>query len=238
MQAANNETMAQGFLKYLCLKAAPRIFEVSVSQGCTPSVPPIVVVSVHIFRQMGKITVVDIENSLLTEAVEKVGYFSIASELMLNDAKVMEVSHIFMLRKRDLVPSRIKRPGMPRMPHERLRKTEEADSPTLSYLYDSMHRASHCENRIVSGIDKTFESDSSALEELERKAAIENKHFHKLIAATSDGSFITRSSPSSNSFIESRYTWGNSIDAQPFPGTFCIIMACLFQLFLDRYDPL
>ena len=55
-----------------------------------------IIVSVHVFRQMGKITVIDIKNNLLTESVEEVGYFCITAEPVLDDAEVMEVSHIFM----------------------------------------------------------------------------------------------------------------------------------------------
>lgn len=51
-------------------EGGPWIVEVVMLQTGTPSIPPVVVVAVYILRQTRKITVIDIENHLLTKSVK------------------------------------------------------------------------------------------------------------------------------------------------------------------------
>ena len=55
-----------------------------------------IIVPVHILGQLGKVTVVDVENHLLTKAVEEVSNFSITAKPVFNYSMVMKVTHILM----------------------------------------------------------------------------------------------------------------------------------------------
>lgn len=59
-----------------------------------PSIPPVIVVPIHLLRQPRQRAVVDVENHLLTEAVEHLRDLGIAPQPVLYNPAVMQVAHI------------------------------------------------------------------------------------------------------------------------------------------------
>lgn len=63
-------------------------------EASPPSIPPVIVVPIHLLRQPRQRAVVDVENHLLTEAVEHLRNLCIAPQPVLYNPAVMQVAHI------------------------------------------------------------------------------------------------------------------------------------------------